>query len=59
MADRVRPPAALTARAHGRQVSAVTLPLMSGAPPFGPQSAVTLANWQDPPSVGRFSTSAS
>jgi CubicO group peptidase (beta-lactamase class C family) len=23
--------------------------LMSGAPPFGPQSQVTLANWQDPP----------
>ena len=22
---------------------------MSGAPPFGPQSRVTLANWQDPP----------
>jgi hypothetical protein len=22
---------------------------MSGAPPFGPQSQVTLANWQDPP----------
>ena len=24
-------------------------PLMSGAPPFGPESSVTLANWQDPP----------
>jgi CubicO group peptidase (beta-lactamase class C family) len=23
--------------------------LMAGAPPFGPQSQVTLANWQDPP----------
>ena len=23
--------------------------LMSGAPPFGAQSQVTLANWQDPP----------
>jgi CubicO group peptidase (beta-lactamase class C family) len=23
--------------------------LMSGAPPFGPQAQVTLANWQDPP----------
>jgi CubicO group peptidase (beta-lactamase class C family) len=30
-------------------VSVVTPPLMGGAPPFGPQSAVTLANWQDPP----------
>jgi hypothetical protein len=23
--------------------------LMSGAPPFGPRSQVTLANWQEPP----------
>ena len=36
MADRLRTPA------H-------PVTLMSGAPPFPPQSAVTLANWQDPP----------
>jgi CubicO group peptidase (beta-lactamase class C family) len=30
-------------------VSADPPPLMTGAPPFSPSSAVTLANWQDPP----------
>jgi hypothetical protein len=39
----------VTAQEGGAGASPVQPGLMSGAPPFGPPSQVTLANWQDPP----------
>jgi hypothetical protein len=37
------------AQGNGAGASPVHPGLMAGAPPFAPQSQVTLENWQDPP----------
>jgi CubicO group peptidase (beta-lactamase class C family) len=39
----------VTAQVGGAGAGPVRLGVMSGAPPFGAPSQVTLANWQDPP----------